>query len=77
VQLLTEVIRLREVARSARLESANRLAAMLAALHAARDGETDPLAATGRSQVAAVYLRDELAGHEGREIPDTGRGWCA
>ena len=33
-----------------RLESANRLAAMKAALHAARDGEADPLA----------YLRDEL-----------------
>lgn len=36
---------------AARLESANRLAAIRAALNAAADGETDPLA----------YLRDQLA----------------
>jgi len=51
VQLLTEVIRLYESLVLTRRESANRLAAMRAALHAARDGEDDPLA----------YLRDELA----------------
>ena len=50
VALLIEVIRLHEAARAARLESANRLAAIQAAIHAAEDGEIDPLA----------YLRDEL-----------------
>ncbi len=48
--LLAEVIRLHEAARAARLESANRLAAIQAAIHAAEDGETDPL----------QYLRDEI-----------------
>jgi hypothetical protein len=52
VQLLTEVIRLYDALAATRCESANRLAAMRAALHAARDGEADPLA----------YLRDELPG---------------
>jgi hypothetical protein len=52
VALLIEVIRLHEAARAARLESANRLAAIQAAIHAAEDGETDPL----------QYLRDETAG---------------
>jgi hypothetical protein len=65
LQLLVEVIRLHEALRSARLESANRLAAMRAALSAARDGETDPL----------TYLRDELADHRSHELPATGRGW--
>jgi hypothetical protein len=50
VALLTEVIRLHEAARAARLESANRLAAIQAAIHAAQEGESDPLA----------YLRDEI-----------------
>lgn len=50
VALLVEVIRLHEAARAARLQSANHLAAIHAALHAAEDGESDPLA----------YLRDEL-----------------
>ena len=52
VALLTEVIRLHEAARAARLESANRLAAIQAAIHAAQEGESDPLA----------YLRDEIPG---------------
>ncbi len=56
IQLFREVIRLHEALIDTRLESANRLAAIRAALHAARDGEPDPLA----------YLRDELPGHEGR-----------
>ena len=59
--LLIEVIRLHETAQAARLESANRLAAIRAALHADRDGETDPLA----------YLRDELPGGQ---APSTARG---
>ena len=50
VALLAEVIRLHEAARTARLESANRLAAIQAAIHAAQEGESDPLA----------YLRDEI-----------------
>ncbi len=56
-------MRLAEALRSARLESANRLAAIRAALHAAADSEPDPLA----------YLRDELP-----EDEDTaaGEGWC-
>jgi hypothetical protein len=45
---------------AARLESANRLAAIRAALGAARDGEPDPLA----------YLRDQLAEETG--IPGSG-----
>jgi hypothetical protein len=48
--LLTEVTRLHDALRVARLESADRLAAMQAAIHATRDGEADPLA----------YLRDEM-----------------
>jgi uncharacterized protein YggE len=48
--LLIEAIRLAETLAAARLESANRLAAIRAALHAAREGEAEPLA----------YLRDEL-----------------
>jgi hypothetical protein len=49
--LLAEFIRLKEALADARLESANRLAAIRAALGAAADGESDPLA----------YLRDQLA----------------
>lgn len=58
VALLIEVIRLHEAARAARLESANRLAAIQAAIHAAEDGEANPLA----------YLRDELP-DDGRGWP--------
>jgi hypothetical protein len=61
VLLLAEVIRLYGALALARRESANRLAAMRAALHAARDGETDPLA----------YLRDELPSHQ---APGAARG---
>jgi hypothetical protein len=50
IMLAAESIRLRDALYTARLESANRLAAIRAALHAASDGEPDPLA----------YLRDEL-----------------
>jgi hypothetical protein len=59
VRLLIEVIGLYDALYLARLESANRLAAMHAALHAASDGEADPLA----------YLRDELPGNE---VPHVG-----
>jgi outer membrane protein TolC len=48
--LRAEVARLAAELAAARLESANRLAAMRAALGAATDGEPDPL----------EYLRDEL-----------------
>ena len=50
VRLLIETIRLRDALSVIRLESANRLAAIRAALRAADDNETDPLA----------YLRDQL-----------------
>jgi hypothetical protein len=51
IQILrAETIRLAAELAAARLESANRLAAMRAALGAAADGEPDPL----------EYLRDEL-----------------
>jgi hypothetical protein len=53
--LFTEVIRLAQALAAARLESANRLAAIRAALGAAADGEPDPLA----------YLRDQLAEETG------------
>jgi hypothetical protein len=48
--LRAEITRLAAELAAARLESANRLAAMRAALGAAADGEPDPL----------EYLRDEL-----------------
>jgi hypothetical protein len=47
----TDILRLKAALAAARLQSANRLAAIRAALAAADDGETDPLA----------YLRDQLA----------------
>lgn len=50
VALLIEVIRLHGALTALRLESANRLAAIRAALHAHAEGESDPLA----------YLLDEL-----------------
>jgi hypothetical protein len=58
--LFTEVIRLARALAAARLESANRLAAMRAALRADADGEADPLA----------YLRDEIGDYP---APDGGR----
>jgi hypothetical protein len=54
----------RELA-AARLTSANRLAAIRAALGAAADGEADPLA----------YLRDQLA-EEAANAGDSGSGQC-
>jgi hypothetical protein len=48
--LQAEVIRLDEELSATRLESANRLAAMRAALRAESDGEPEPLA----------YIRDEI-----------------
>ncbi len=50
-RLIAEVVRQRADLAAVRLDRANLLAAVLAALAADRDGETDPL----------VYLRDELA----------------
>jgi len=61
--LLAEAIRLRDALTAARLESANRLAAMRAALSAARDGVSDPL----------DYLRWELP-EASAPNPDPGRG---
>ena len=55
VALLIEVILLRDRLAAARLESANRLAAIRAALHADAEGETEPL----------DYLRYELPGNDG------------
>jgi hypothetical protein len=59
--LRTEVARLTGDLAATRLESANRLAAMRAALGAAADGEPDPL----------EYLRDELP--EYNPTPQSGR----
>lgn len=50
-RLIAEVVRQRADLAAVRLDRANLLAAIRAALAAGRDGETDPLA----------YLRDELA----------------
>lgn len=62
--LLAETIRLTAALAAARLESANRLAAIRAALGAPADGETDPLA----------YLHDEIAADtEIPGIPGSGR----
>jgi hypothetical protein len=58
-RLRAEVTRLRGELAAARLESANRLAAMRAALGADADGEADPLA----------YIRDEIG-----EYSAPGRG---
>ena len=63
VELLARFILLRDALRQMRLESANRLAAIRAALGAAADGEPDPLA----------YLRDQLAEEPG-EYPAPGGG---
>lgn len=64
VALLIEAIRLWDTLCHTRLESANRLAAIRAALHAHAEGESDPLA----------YLRDELTN---MESPGMDGGWCA
>lgn len=61
--LLSENERLSRELESARLVSANRLAAIRAALAAAREGESDPLA----------YLRDQLA-EETAHAADSGSG---
>jgi hypothetical protein len=63
VRLLIEVIRLRELLIGKRAESANRLAAMKAALGAAADNESDPL----------QFLRDEIDTAPGN---DEDAGWC-
>jgi hypothetical protein len=60
VALLIEAVRLHDALTVTRLESANRLAAMRAALHAGREGDPDPLA----------YLRDEIPD------PGTEWRWC-
>jgi hypothetical protein len=62
VRLLIEVIRLWDAVFETRMESANRLAAIRAALGAAADHETDPLS----------YLRDQLA--DEAIAPDPGSG---
>ena len=58
--LRAEVIRLGDELTDTRLESANRLAAMRAALAAESDGEANPL----------EYLRDEIGDYP---APDRGR----
>jgi hypothetical protein len=64
--VLGELIRLYAVLIEARRESANRLAAIRAAVGAERDGEADPLA----------YVRDELADSPDRYIlSGQSRGW--
>ena len=65
--LLAEVARLYAALLAARRESANRLAAIRAALGAAADGEADPLG----------FLRDELAESENAPFPTQDGGWCA
>lgn len=57
---LSDITRLTAELAAARLESANRLAAMHAALRAAHDGEENPL----------EYLRDEIGDYP---PPDRGR----
>jgi hypothetical protein len=57
---LSDITRLSAELAAARLESANRLAAMRAALSADADGEADPL----------QYLRDEIGDYP---APDGGR----
>ena len=64
-RLLAEVDRLYDELVTTRRESANLRAAIHAALNAARDGESDPLA----------YLRDELAEHDEPQSTDRARGW--
>jgi hypothetical protein len=59
---VTEILRLKIALAAARLQSANRLAAIRAALAAADDGESDPL----------IYLRDQLADES--LIPGPGSG---
>lgn len=61
--LRAETSRLIRDLAAARLESANRLAAIRATLGAAADGETDPLA----------YLRDQLGEEAEADVPGSGR----
>ena len=65
--LLAVIARLYAALLAARHESANRLAAMRAALGAAADGDSDPLA----------FLRDELAESDNAPSPTQAGGWCA
>lgn len=65
VDLTAEVTRLYGAVIEARRESANRLAAIRAALGAASEGEADPLG----------FLRDELAESPGVALPVPARGW--
>jgi hypothetical protein len=58
----TEILRLKTALTAARLQSANRLAAIRAALAADADGESNPL----------EYLRDQLA--DETHIPGSGSG---
>jgi hypothetical protein len=58
----TEILRLKTALAAARLQSANRLAAIRAALAADADGESDPL----------DYLRDQLA--DETTVPGIGSG---
>lgn len=62
-EVRAENIRLRARLAAARLESANRLAAIRAALGAAEHNETDPLG----------YLRDQLAEENASPDPVSGR----
>lgn len=66
VDLILEVARLSGAVIVTRRESANRLAAIRAALRAAAEGEADPLG----------LLRDELVESPGAQVPGQGRGWC-
>ena len=65
--LLAEVTRLYAALLTARHQSANRLAAIRAALGAAADGEPDPLG----------FLRDELAESENAPFSPQDGGWWA
>lgn len=66
VDLLADVTRLTGLVILARRESANRLAAIRAALRAEADGEANPLG----------FLRDEIADSASGRFPGDGRGWC-
>jgi hypothetical protein len=65
VDLTVEVARLSGAVIEARRESANRLAAIRAALSAATDGEADPWG----------FLQDALAESPGVQITGDQRGW--
>jgi hypothetical protein len=63
--LLIQVTSLHQALTAARLDAANLRAAIYAALGAAEDGESDPLA----------YLRDEFPEPPDQPFPGPG-GWC-